>query len=140
MMSMDELFPARGTAGVFAIGRDASGNARGFLHLVACSDTSKTLSLSSMPRLSDTPNGFNDWLVCETVEWARARGIERISLNFAPFAALLGGPDVEGSLKRRLKCRALRAAKRALQLQLDNLLIFNRKFSPAWEPRYVLFE
>ena len=42
-----------------------------------------------MPRLRSTPNGFNEWLVCETVAWARDHGYSRISLNFAPFAALL---------------------------------------------------
>jgi lysyl-tRNA synthetase class 2 len=24
--------------------------------------------------------------------------------------------------------------------QLDNLLVFNRKFLPEWEPRYVVYE
>ena len=52
------------------------------------------LSLSSMPRLRDTPNGFNEWLVCNAVEWAREHDFARVSLNFAPFAALLA-PEAE---------------------------------------------
>ena len=45
----------------------------GFLHF-AVSRCGPALSLSSMPRLRDTPNGFNEWLVCETRRLgARAR-------------------------------------------------------------------
>ena len=36
-----------------------------------------------------TPNGFNEWLVAETVGWARQHSFERVSLNFSPFAAVL---------------------------------------------------
>ena len=31
-------------------------------------------------------------------------------------------------------------AKRVLALQLDNLLRFNRQFSPGWLPRYMIVE
>src|SRR5205807_4718139 len=93
--------------------------------------------LSSMPRLRSTPNGFNEWLVCETVEWARANGFRRISLNFAPFAALLA-PEVELYGLQRLERRALLTLKG--RFQLDNLLLFNRKFFPDWQRRFVVFE
>ena len=53
------------------------------------------LSLSSMPRLRTTPNGFNEWLDLRDGRLgARAHGYARISLNFAPFAALLA-PEAE---------------------------------------------
>jgi lysyl-tRNA synthetase, class II len=93
--------------------------------------------LSSMPRLRATPNGFNEWLVCETVEWARQQGLERISLNFAPFAALLA-PEAELSVVQKLERRALLTLKG--HFQLDNLLLFNRKFFPSWQPRFVVYE
>ncbi len=57
-----------------------------------------------MPRLRSTPNGFNEWLVCETVVWAREHGYERISLNFAPFAALLA-PEAELTPVQRVERR-----------------------------------
>ena len=58
------------------------------------------LSLSSMPRLREaTPNGFNEWLICETVAWAREHGYALVSLNFSPFAALLA-PEAELSGRR----------------------------------------
>jgi lysyl-tRNA synthetase class 2 len=90
-----------------------------------------------MPRLRSTPNGFNEWLICETVEWARAHGYSRVSLNFAPFAALLA-PEAVLSSAERVQRRALLALKG--HFQLDNLLVFNRKFLPTWERRFVVYE
>ena len=60
-----------------------------------------------------------------------------VSLNFAPFAALLA-PEAELSGTQELQRRALCALKG--HFQLDNLLAFNRKFFPRWEPRFVVYE
>ena len=80
-----------------------------------------------MPRLRDVPNGFTEWLICESIEWAREHGFARVSLNFAPFAALLA-PDGDLSFAQRLQAATLRRLKG--WFQLDNLLHFNRKFFP----------
>ena len=136
VMALDALFRLEGEDALFVIGRNADGEPEGFLHF-AVSQPGSALSLSSMPRLRTTPNGFNEWLVCETVEWARAHRIERISLNFAPFAALLA-PQAELSAVQRVERRALLTLKG--HFQLDNLLLFNRKFFPSWERRFVVYE
>jgi lysyl-tRNA synthetase class 2 len=136
VMALDALFRLEGEDALFVIGRNADGEAEGFLHF-AVSRPGSALSLSSMPRLRTTPNGFNEWLVCETVEWARGHGIARISLNFAPFAALLA-PQAELSALQRVERRALLSLKG--HFQLDNLLLFNRKFFPSWERRFVVYE
>jgi lysyl-tRNA synthetase class 2 len=60
-----------------------------------------------------------------------------VSLNFAPFAALLA-PEAELSAMQRLERRALLRLKG--HFQLDNLLLFNRKFSPQWDRRFVVYE
>lgn len=135
-MALDALFRLEDEDAVFVIGRDSAGEPQGFLHFAVCRRAS-ALSLSSMPRRRTTPNGFNEWLVCETVAWARERGFARISLNFAPFAALLA-PGAELSPLQRLERRALLALKG--WFQLDNLLLFNRKFFPRWERRFVVYE
>src|SRR6266550_4055984 len=119
-----------------AIGRASDGSVAGFLHFALCRPGS-ALSLSSMPRLRDTPNGFNEWLVCAAIDWARDEGIERVSLNFAPFAALLA-PEAELSKLQRLERHALLRLKG--HFQLDNLLLFNRKFFPEWQRRFVVYE
>jgi lysyl-tRNA synthetase class 2 len=133
-MALDALFGVRNA--VFVVGRDADGRPHGFLHF-ARTHAGGALSLSSMPRLRETPNGFNEWLVCETVDWARANGISKVSLNFAPFAALLAHESKLNPVERAER-RALLALKG--RFQLDNLLVFNRKFLPGWEPRFVVYE
>jgi lysyl-tRNA synthetase class 2 len=136
-MSMDELFHLRGREALFVIGRNAEGEPCGFLHFATCRAGS-TLSLSRMPRLPFTPNGFNEWLIVQAIEWARAHGFEHISLNFSPFARLLSNEDASGM--RRLSREALLLIKSRLQLQLDNLYLFNQKFFPRWSPRYVVYQ
>jgi lysyl-tRNA synthetase, class II len=136
VMALDALFRLGDEDALFVVGRDQREAPAGFLHFAVCR-AGRALSLSSMPRLRSTPNGFNEWLICETVAWAREHGFERISLNFAPFAALLA-PEAELSRLERLERRALLRLKG--RFQLDNLLLFNRKFFPQWERRFVVYE
>jgi lysyl-tRNA synthetase class 2 len=136
VMALDALFRLGDGDAVFVVGFAPSGQAAGFLHF-ALSPRVSALSLSSMPRLRDTPNGFNEWLICESIAWAREHGFARVSLNFAPFAALLA-PEAELSQFERVQKRALMTLKG--HFQLDNLLAFNRKFGPSWERRFVVFE
>ncbi|HET9732250.1 MAG TPA: phosphatidylglycerol lysyltransferase domain-containing protein [Acidimicrobiales bacterium] len=138
VMELDDLFRLGGRDAVFVLGRDGQGRLRGFLHLCVC-HPSATLSLSSMPRERDTPNGFNAWLVAEAAAWCRQAGYGAISLNFSPFAGLLGEAD-DPSLTRRVQREALLRIKSVLSLQLDNLYLFNRRFAPRWVPRYVVYE
>jgi len=136
VMALDTLFSLDDAEAVFVIGFGPGGRAEGFLHF-AMSPASPALSLSSMPRLRSTPNGFNEWLICEAIAWAREHGFTRVSLNFAPFAALLA-PEAELSGLQEIQRRALLTLKG--HFQLDNLLAFNRKFFPRWERRFVVYE
>ena len=136
VMALDALFRLEEDEALFVVGLGPDGKAAGFLHFAVCRQGS-ALSLSSMPRLRSTPNGFNEWLVCEAVAWACRHGFARVSLNFAPFAALLA-PEAELSALQRVERRALLALKG--HFQLDNLLLFNRKFAPSWERRFVVYE
>jgi lysyl-tRNA synthetase, class II len=136
VMALDALFRLGDDEALFAVGRDPDGSPAGFLHFAVCRAGS-ALSLSSMPRLRSTPNGFNEWLVCETVAWAKENGFARVSLNFAPFAALLA-PEAELSRVQRIERRALLRLKG--HFQLDNLLLFNRKFFPSWQRRFIVYE
>ena len=136
VMALDALFRLEEEDALFVVGFGPDGHAAGFLHFAVCQNGG-ALSLSSMPRLRTTPNGFNEWLVCEAVAWARQHGFGRISLNFAPFAALLA-PEAELSALQRVERRALLALKG--HFQLDNLLLFNRKFGPSWQRRFVVYE
>ena len=137
-MELDTLFGLGGDDAVFVIGRDELGRVQGFLHLAVCR-ASRSLSLSTMPRRRDAPNGLTAWLIVEAVSWARCHGFTRLSLNFSPFAGLLAAHE-ELPAWRRLQRRALLRLKDLLALQLDNLLQFNGQFDPAWQPRYVILQ
>ncbi|HZR96024.1 MAG TPA: phosphatidylglycerol lysyltransferase domain-containing protein [Gaiellaceae bacterium] len=136
VMALDALFRLDGDDVVFVVGFDGAGRATGFLHFCVA-HAGSALSLSTMPRRRDVPNGFNEWLICESIAWARIVGYERVSLNFTPFASLLS-PEASLTPAQRLEAAALRRLKG--WFQLDNLAQFNRKFFPGWEPRYVVYE
>jgi lysyl-tRNA synthetase, class II len=133
-MSMDSLRTERQTAGVVVLARDGDGRIRGFLHLVP-SYGRPAMSLSSMRRDRETPNGLMEFLVVRAIESMRERGVEEVSLNFAAFARVMHGP--RGRLER--------IAGKLVALgnpffQIESLYRFNAKFFPRWEPRYLLYE
>src|SRR5260221_2192113 len=135
VMALDALFSLGDEDALFVIGFAPDGHPAGFLHFaVSCG---AALSLSSMPRLRTTPNGFNECLICEAIDRPRDNGFERVSLNFAPFAALLA-PEADLTGLQEVQRRALMTLK--VHFQLDNLLTFNRKFFPRWERRFVVYE
>jgi lysyl-tRNA synthetase class 2 len=135
-MALDALFALGDDDAIFMVGFDITGEPMGFLHF-AISHAGGALSLSSMPRLREVPNGFNEWLICESIGWAREHGYQRVSLNFAPFAALLAP---EGELTRAEQIQAATLRRLKGRFQLDNLLHFNRKFFPEWQRRFVVYE
>jgi lysyl-tRNA synthetase class 2 len=135
VMALDTLFRLGDEDSLFVVGVDAEGRPHGFLHF-AVSRPGAALSLSSMPRRCDVPNGFTEWLIVEAIDWARDNGYARVSLNFAPFAQLFARTDLS---KRE---RIVRSVLHRLKgwFQLDNLLHFNEKFFPEWQPRFVVYE
>lgn len=135
-MALDALFRLGDEESLFVVGYGPDGRPHGFLHF-AVIPTGSALSLSSMPHLPETPNGFNEWLIVRALEWARYAGFDRVSLNFTPFASLLA-PGAELGMRQRAGRRALLGLKG--HFQLDNLFQFNRKFFPSWNPRFVVYE
>jgi lysylphosphatidylglycerol synthetase-like protein (DUF2156 family) len=126
-MAMDALFAYPDT--LVAIATDAHGCVGGFLQLVpapACGG----YSLASMRRRRETPNGLMEFLIVETIGWAREHGVREVSLNFSVFAEYLRGTGL------------LRAVLLKLDrlFQLERLHSFNRKFFPEWRRRYFCFE
>jgi lysylphosphatidylglycerol synthetase-like protein (DUF2156 family) len=132
-MSIDDLYVA-GT--VFAIAEDAPGRVGGFLHL-APMPAGAGWSLSTMRRRPDVPNGLTEFLIVETLMWAKATHANELSLNFCALTDLISR-DRAITMPRRLLRRALLAADRVFQL--ERLYSFNRKFFPEWRPRYLCLE
>jgi len=132
-MSIDDLY-VPGT--VFALAEDEHGRLGGFLHLAptaACCGW----SLSTMRRRPDAPNGLTEFLIVETLAWAKEQGSQEVSLNFCAFAEFIS-PERAVTLSRRVLRRALLAADNVFQL--ERLYSFNRKFFPEWRPRYLIVE
>ena len=120
---------------LYVIARDDSGEPRGFLHFGTVPG-GRALSLSSMRRDRDTPNGLNEFLICRALDYARDHGVERVSLNFAAFALLLDPPAPLDPLSRAERRVLARLARR---FQLERLLSFSQKFEPEWMPRYAAY-
>ncbi|HEY5100390.1 MAG TPA: DUF2156 domain-containing protein [Gaiellaceae bacterium] len=132
-MSMDELY-VPGT--VFAVAETENGEIGGFLHL-APTAASGGWSLSTMRRRPDSPNGLTEFLIAETLAWAKETDVAEVSLNFCAFTELIS-PDRAVTVPRRFARRALLAADSVFQL--ERLYSFNRKFFPEWRPRYLMVE
>jgi lysyl-tRNA synthetase class 2 len=96
------------------------------------------LSLDTMRRVGETPNGLNESLVCRALLVAREHGVGEVSLNYAGLGHLVrGGPS-----GHRLIGAAQRVGLAWLgrHFQMDRLVLFNEKFSPQWRPRYLVYE
>jgi lysyl-tRNA synthetase class 2 len=131
-MAIDDLFVP---GSLFALALDASAEPIAFLHFVPGS-AGGGYSLSSQRRLVGCPGGTMDYLVVETLRWARENGVRELSLNFCAFRDLLhGDPTV---LWHRLARRVLLALDTFFQI--ERLNAFSRKFLPEWRPRYICLE
>ena len=133
-MAMDALFLYPDTVLAVAIAPDRS--IGGFLQLVP-SPASEGYSLSSMRRRRDTPNGLMEYLITETVAWAREHAVTEVSLNFAVFADFLRTEDGASRTTRAVRWVLLKGDR---LFQLERLHSFNRKFFPRWRRRYFCFE
>jgi lysyl-tRNA synthetase class 2 len=133
-MAMDSLGGEHQDDSVVVLARDGEGAIRGFLHLVP-SFGRPAMSLSFMRRERDTPNGLTEFMVVQAIELVRQRGIEELSLNFAAFGRLLERPS--GRAERWLARLVVLGSR---YFQMESLYRFNAKFSPRWEPRYLVFE
>jgi lysyl-tRNA synthetase class 2 len=96
------------------------------------------LSLDTMRRVGETPNGLNEALVCHVLEFARARSVAEVSLNYAGLAHLIRRAP-SGNWFERTLTRAVIKPLRA-RFQMDRLVLFNQKFSPSWRPRYLVYQ
>ncbi len=119
---------------LFVLARDGEDAVRGVLHFVPCYGR-PAMSLSIMRRDPSTPNGLMEFLVVAAIEGMRERGIEELSLNFAALTKCIREPQ---TVFERLLGRAASALDR--YLQVESLYRFNIKFSPRWEPRYLVYE
>ncbi|TDE39384.1 phosphatidylglycerol lysyltransferase domain-containing protein [Actinomadura sp. 6K520] len=131
-MNLDELLTGRHPGAIVAVAYDEDMEPIAFQRYVTAGEG---VSLDAMRRVPGGPNGVNERLIAEMVEYAADRGHGVVSLNFVPFRALLD---------TRERTTLEQAAYRALHLldpwiAAESLFLFDRKFGPSYKPRHVAF-
>ena len=131
-MMLGDLLAGTHPECLVVVARDRDGAAVAFQRYVPCR-TGRALSLDVMRRLPNAPNGVNERMIYEVVEWGRARNVEEVSLNFAALRTLLSDEDEQAWTW------VIRSFEGRLGLQMDTLRRFNEKFRPRWVPRRIAF-
>lgn len=131
-MILDEPLTGVHPGMYIAYARSASGQIVAF-HRYASADGGRELSLDVPWRRPGAPNGVDERLIVEMVQWGAARGARSLSLAFAAF------PDVFEVQKRgvlqQLAYRAVHLLDRFIRL--ESLYRFVRKFHSFGDERYV---
>ncbi len=136
-MALGRLFDPRDTGTLVVVARDAAGRPVGFLHFVPWSTDGASLDV--MRRDRDSPGYLGDFLIVEAARRLPELGVRRLSLNFSFLRAVVAAgaePEVPFGLQ------AARWLLRRLSgpFQIETLYRFNKKFAPAWHPRYLAVE
>lgn len=134
-MSMGAYDPGVRPADVYLLARSPEGELRGVMRFFAhCGN----LSLDTMRRVGETPNGLNEALVCDALAYARDRGVEEVSLNYAGLGHLVRTGPRGNPVRAALHRVAIALLHR--RFQMGSLVQFCEKFSPRWRRRYLVYE
>lgn len=134
-MTLGRLWGAAEDAhSLYVTGTDPEGTIRAFVRFARYDGG---LSLDVMRRCGETPNGLTETLVVAAIEHARGHGMSAVSLNFAGFAHVMGTVT---PATRRLRIVRWLLARNHDRFQLERLVVFNDKFRPRWEPRYLVHQ
>ena len=134
-MGMGAYQPELRPDDLYLLGRNPCGELRAVMRFAAhCG----RLSLDTMRRVGETPNGLNEAMLCRALEAAREVGVPELSLNYAGLAHLVRGADSGGRGRKRLTTVMLRLL--GSRFQLERLVRFNEKFDPEWRPRFLIYQ
>lgn len=124
--------PESSEGGAAAPGEDI----RAVLHFVPWGPDG--ISLDLMRRDRDADPGLNELLIVKALQAAPELGVDRVSLNFAMFRAVLARGERLGAGP---VLRAWHAVLVFLSrwFQIESLYRFNAKFHPQWIPRFVVY-
>ncbi len=132
-MIRGHLFDGTAPDAVLAVARHRDG------HVVAAHRYlwagSKDLSLDVPIRSFDAPNGVDERLVAEMVDWAAEHGVERVSLAFAPFPELFDDPRQFGRVGVLLSWITHLLDP---MIRVERLYRYLRKYHAFDQERYVM--
>jgi lysylphosphatidylglycerol synthetase-like protein (DUF2156 family) len=132
-MILGGLFQGREPDAVIALARDRDGVIVG-AHRYLWAGKSD-LSLDFPIRRDGAPNGVDERLIAEVVEWGATRGVERVSLAFAPFPDLFANRGHLGVLG---KVGYGLAHLLDPLISVERLYRYLRKFHAFDQERYVM--
>lgn len=135
LMALDGLLTGREADAVLPICFEGVGRAVAFQRYVRCRG-GKALSLDAMRRFRDAPNGVNERMIVEVVEWSRTQEIGEVSLNFAAFRELIDPKEMPTGRAAQAQAWMFRRIRGFFQI--ESLWFFNKKFRPRWVKRYIL--
>jgi len=96
-------------------------------------------SLDIMRRARETTPGTMEYLIAESVHWAKAQGYQHMSLGLAPLAGVVDTTRQSASSLIERSAAYLHQ-RGALLGQYRSLYAFKAKFQPHWEDRYLMFD
>jgi lysyl-tRNA synthetase class 2 len=115
---------------------DTNGELRGLLQFVPWG--SDGLSLDLMRRDPASDNGLVEFMIVAAIRESAARGIKRLSLNFAVLRSVFErGERLGAGPVLRIWHRLLLTVSRFWQI--ESLYRANAKYQPVWRPRYLCF-
>jgi lysyl-tRNA synthetase class 2 len=136
-MALDQLLAGRDPDCIVIVARDPQHVPVAFERYVTCR-AGTGLSLDAMRRepTAAIPNGINERMIVDVIEWARAHDIKDVSLNFAFCKNLI---EADAALSTAERAQAWIVRRLDPHFQISSLLAFNAKFHPRWIPRYLAY-
>lgn len=132
-MILDHLLDGRNPGMLVVLARDGSGRVAGFQRYGVAAG-GRELSLDVPWRRRDAPNGLDERMVVDLVDYAKRHGVQRISLAFAAFPELFAD-------QRRGRAAQLVYVLVHLGdplIRLESLYRYLRKFHALSDRRYAL--
>ncbi|TDC85215.1 DUF2156 domain-containing protein [Actinomadura sp. 7K507] len=131
-MNLDELLTGHHPGAIVAVAYDEDKEPIAFQRYATAGEG---ISLDAMRRVPGGPNGVNERLIVEMIEYAGEHGHAVVSLNFAAFRELLAAEE------RTVLEKAGHLALHVLDpwIAAESLYLFDKKFRPSYKPRHVAF-
>jgi lysylphosphatidylglycerol synthetase-like protein (DUF2156 family) len=134
-MILDGLLEEQHTGTLIAVAFDADGKVVAF-HRFASADQGREISQDLPWRAPKAPNGVDERLAFDMIEWAKQRGARRVSLSFAAFPEWYEEPPRDGVSVERLGYWAAHTLDP--MIKLESLYRYLRKFHSMGRQRYAL--
>jgi lysylphosphatidylglycerol synthetase-like protein (DUF2156 family) len=134
-MILDGLLEDEHTGTIIAVAFDKDGKVVAF-HRFATADQGREISQDLPWRAPKAPNGVDERLVSDMIEWAKQRGARRVSLSFAAFPELYEEPAKDGVSVERFGYWAAHTLDP--MIKLESLYRYLRKFHSMGRQRYAM--